>query len=263
MLDFLIPISKNHSIERCIVSMYLPQEIINIKGLFDKLNLDKHFSSNYQRRIVLQTKTFNVKTDNNGFEINENNDDVVAGFIFEQFNKNGELENSIRLQNENNKSFINFETRNYIRWENFINNFLVDFNSLIKHNEFYFEALNLTYIDEFIWTSNEKIPVTEIFKIDSELINSKFINSKNGTIIILSQEEDLNVEERTELSFNNEVKSIQIIHQYANKFKKNIESKDLIASDLLIKSLNIAHLSNKEMLSSLLTEQVKNHIKLI
>jgi hypothetical protein len=38
--------------------------------------------------------------------------------------------------------------------------------------------MSLTYIDEFIWKSGDRIPVEEIFEKNSELINSKFLKSK-------------------------------------------------------------------------------------
>lgn len=262
MLEFLIPISKHHSIDRCIVSMHLPQEIINIKSLFEKLYKEKHFSDCYQKRTLLYSKIFTFRNDNNNLELNEKSNDEIVGFVFEQFNGDGELENSILLKNEHNKAVVNFETRNYSRWINFKENFLLDFENMIKQSELYLQALNLTYIDEFTWDSNSKIPITEIFEEKSEYINTKFINSKNGTIIILSQEENLNVEEKIELSFNNDFKSVQIVHQYARILLKTTESKDLISSNELNDFLEVAHLSNKDMLNSLLTRQVKDHIKL-
>ena len=72
----------------------------------------------------------------------------------------------------------------------------------------------------------------------------------------------MNVEEKIELSFNNDFKSVQIVHQYARILLKTTESKDLISSNELNDFLEVAHLSNKDMLNSLLTRQVKDHIKL-
>lgn len=263
MLDKLHPILDRHSVNRSTISLYLPQEILKPEKLFDKINKDEYFSTKYQRRNLIHSRVISFKNDINALSIiDEKSNDNIVGFVFEQFNIDGEVENIINLRNENNKALISFETRKYIRWENFFNSFFEDFKNLEIGYEFYFEALSLTYIDEFIWKSEEKIPVDEIFEKNSELINSKFLKSKNGTIILFSQNEDNNAEEKTEISFNNELKRIQVIHQHATKFNDLLDSKTLIENDKIKKLLDLAHLSNKDTLKDLLTQAVKEKINL-
>lgn len=264
MLDNLHPILGGHSVNRSTISLYLPQEVIKPEKLFDKIKKGEYFSAKYQRRSLIHSRIISFKNDKNALSIvDENLNENVVGFVFEQFNVNGEIENILTLQNDNNRTLISFETRRYIRWEFFITRFLEDFTILANQHEFYFEALSLTYIDEFIWKSENKIPVEEIFEKNSELINSKFLKSNNGTIVLFSQNEDNNIEEKTEISFNNELKRVQIIHQHATKFKALFDATTLIENDNLKNKLDIAHISNKETLEGLLTQAVKEKIKLI
>jgi uncharacterized protein (TIGR04255 family) len=263
MLDNLHPILGGHSVSRSTVSLYLPQEVIKPEQLFDRIYKHGYFSTKYQKRNKIYSRTINIKNDKNALSITDEmvNDNIV-GFVFEEFNSDGEVENILTLQNDNNRTLISFETRKYIRWDNFFNRFLEDFTKLTNEHQFYFEALSLTYIDEFIWKSEEKIPVEEIFEKKSELINSKFLKSNNGTIVLFSQNEDDNVEEKTEISFNNGLKRIQIIHQHATKFNNLSDSNTLIENNNIKNLLNIAHISNKDTLKDLLTQTVKEKINL-
>lgn len=263
MLDNLHPILGGHSVNRSTISLYLPQEVIKPEKLFDKINKEQYFSAKYQRRNLIYSRIISFKNDKNALSIvDEKLNENIVGFVFEQFNLNGEIENILTLQNDNNRALISFETRKYIRWENFFNRFFEDFSKLAFQHEFYFEALSLTYIDEFIWKSENDIPVEEIFEKDSELINSKFLKSKNGTIVLFSQNEDNNIEEKTEISFNNELKRVQIIHQHATKFKDLLATNNLIEKNYLKNKLDVAHMSNKETLKGLLTQTVKEKINL-
>lgn len=262
MLDYLFPILGNHSVNRSTITLYLPQEFIKPEKLFEKINKEEYFMSKFQRRNLINRRTINIQDKENSLSIIEGKSEHTIGFVLEQYNSEGELENILALQNNENKAVLNFETRKYIRWKNFFDSFFEDFRNLIKENEFYFEAINLTYVDEFVWKSEEKIPVDEIFQKDSELINSKFLKSKNGTIVLLSQNEDHNIEEKTEISFNNDLKRVQIIHQHATKFKSILDSNNLIENNNINTLLEAAHISNKETLRELFTEIVKEKINL-
>lgn len=264
MFKNLIPVSGNHSVNRAVITLFLPQVVLKPEKILERVNGEKYFTSKYIRRSPIKTKILKVSSNEKEFSVTDNSIiDPVIGFMLEQFDNNGRIENLIVLKNdkEANKSIITFETRNYSRWMDFYERFLKDFKELTKGNDFYFEAISLTYIDEFIWNSDDKIPVNEIFEKDSELINSKFLRSKNGTIVLLSQNEDLNIEEKTEISFNNEIKRIQIIHQHATRFKELVDV-NMLVFNLIENVLDIAHKSNKETLNGLLKKEIKEKINL-
>lgn len=259
MLDNLYPILGEHSINRTLISLYLPQMVLKPEKLFEKLNIE--YFTKYQRRNLLHSKTISFVNKNNTVSIvDEKINENIVGFIFEEFNDDGVVENILILKNENNKSSINFETRNYTSWEIFFKRFYTDLQNVFDQQDLYFEAISLTYEDEFIWKSESKIPVYDIFEKNFELINSKFLNSTNGTIVLFSQNEDNKIEEKTEISFNNESKRIQIIHQHVTKFQDIIDSNSL--SKNIKDKLDVAHLSNKITLNSLLTKEVKQKINL-
>ena len=111
--------------------------------------------------------------------------------LCEMFNAKGKSVNVFKVQNLNNyqKAQITFETKDYSRWSDFKNRYFYDLEKLSNIFEFYVEAISLNYIDEFIWDAPSKIPIDEIFNTDSELLNSNFTNSHNGTLVIISQSE--------------------------------------------------------------------------
>ncbi len=261
MLEDLNPISGNHSVNRAVISLFLPQEILVPERLLEKLNSDSHFINKYKRRNLLKLKTFQIASDQNKVSLsNTFVRDADIGVILEEFDESGKIANILTTRNQDGKCIITFETRDYVRWNSFYESFKEDFLRLTKENEFYFEAVSLTYIDELQWLSEVNIPVNQIFKDNSELINSKFLKSKNGTIVLFSQLEDLNIEERTEISFNNELKRVQIIHQHITKFKKFFDVGHFVSANEAI--LNVAHTSNKDMLKNLLSETVQKKINL-
>lgn len=259
MLEKLNPISDSHSVSKVVITLFLPQTVIKPEKIIEKINNGSNLKNKYQRRKIINSRIFNFSNKENELSfIDKNSTDSVVGFILEQFDDNGEIGNIIILRNEDNSSVITYETRKYIRWANFYDSFLTDIEEIIEGNDLYFEAISLKYIDEFVWLDNSSIPVYLIFEKNSELINTKFLNSKNGTIVLFSQKENLNIEEMTEISFNNELKGVQIIHEHATKFRDLIDSEGF--KNKIGAVLTEAHKSNKDTLNELLSSEVKQKI---
>jgi len=258
MLDSLKPISKEHSIARVTATFILAQDILKLENLIERLKIMPEFSR-YQRKVIQKARKIKVNFDGTG----EKNDvDSVVGFVFEEFDETGQIKNLIRVTNDidQNRGLIIFETRKYERWDSFFFTMKNDIGAIFSTNRYYTKAINLNYVDEFRWVSNDVIPVNEIFNIESELINKKFLNSENGSILMLSQNKELNVEESTEISFNNRLKRIVINHQFGTEFKDILSNEEVLYSELLKDQFKIAHDANKEMLSDLLTDTVSARI---
>ncbi len=261
MLQHLQPISKNHSISKVVATIFVPQEFLKPKSVFEELKLDRSLES-YQKKNLINTRTINL-TIGTPKPTEGINKETIRGFVFEEYNKEGRLKNIFKLENEHEKrAKISLENRIYEDWDVFFKKFKSDLDIFRKklNLNYYIDAISLTYIDEFIWSSSEDIPVNEIFNIDSELLNKKFLNSKNGTMILFSQNQELNInfEERTEISFSNRLKRIVINHQYA-KSVPNLE----LYSKLNIKDLfDEAHNANKSTLKDLLSKNTQNLISL-
>lgn len=253
-----IPISKTHSISRVIANIFLPQALIKPENVFSKLTGENSLV-NYQKKGLASSKTINL--DQNNFQISN---DEVAGFVFEEFNSIGKSVNVLKVENLNNKTKaqINFETREYTRWSNFKERYFHDLKVLSNVFEIYIDAIALSYVDEFIWSSSLKIPVEEIFNTSSELLNTSFTKSHNGTLVIISQSErkqgEQFQEEKTEILFNNDAKRVIVNHTYAIKLEDFMLYDESEAVELFDK----AHLKNKELLNKIFTTSIKASINL-
>lgn len=263
MLEFLKPISENHSISRAIASVFIPQAFLKPQDIFEKTK-DVEGFKNYPKKGMMKATTININNNNNTLGISN---EQIKGFIFENYDDKGSINNIFKLENsKENQSILSLENRKYNDWDTFKNQLDSDLNSFSGMNDFYVEAISLNYRDEFIWTDrNNSIPVSEIFNINSELLNRKFLSSKNGTLVLVSQgneDNGLSYEEKTEISFNNDIKRIIIDHQYARRFN-DIKLFSNLNKDKNFSSLfDIPHLENKKILKDILTVNSQNLIKL-
>lgn len=256
----LIPVSKNHSINRVIANFFIPQSIIKPDFLFEKI-VNSNKLTNYQKRGLAKSKTINLNDKN----LNISNDEI-RGFIFEEFNKIGKSINVLKVENTSNKAQINFENREYVSWDVFKTRLYSEIKSLSEVYDVFVEAIALTYVDEFIWNSKENINIKEIFDAQSELLNTKFINSHNGTLVLISQSDKLeNIqfeEEKTEVMFNNNIKRVIVNHTFAIKFS-DIKAYSADNNSAFIENcFEKAHQSNKDLLKKIFTKEIQDLIKL-
>lgn len=254
----LRPVTESHSINRVIASFIIPRNIIKPDLLFEKAKKSDGFNK-YQKKGLSKSKTINVDFDNLNVLHEE-----INGFLFEMFNDSGNTSNVFRVENITNKAQIVFENRDYVSWEQFQQALYQDLESLTKVFELFVEAITLTYIDEFFWDSIERIQIDQIFDTDSELLNKQFVDSFNGTLMLVSQtDKQVDVdfdEEKTEVSFNNHFKRIVINHTFATKFS---DVKSYEHDQNFIKSgFTKAHQANKTLLKRILNKEVQDLIKL-
>jgi uncharacterized protein (TIGR04255 family) len=261
MIKHLIPIAGKHSISRVTAIVFLPQIFVKPEDVFEKLKKSSGLA-NYQRKNLTKLRTININEILSGVT----NKEKVNGLLFEEFDDSGRLKNILRLENKTDKqSNIIFESRIYPNWKQFKERLINDLKEVNKVFPFYIEAISLGYLDEFLWVSNEdKIDVNSIFNIDSELLNKKFLDSENGTLVLLSQNKRVNVddEEKTEISFNNRIKRITLNHQFAIKLDSVYEFDTLNKNNKLSDYYENAHNSNKTVLKEILTKEVQDLIKL-
>lgn len=260
MLESLKPISENHSISRAIASVFIPQAFLKPQDIFEKTKEVEGFK-NYPKKGMLKATTININN------LGITNDEQIKGFIFENYDDKGSINNIFKLENiKENQSILSLENRKYKDWDTFKNQLDSDLKSFSQMNDFYVEAISLNYRDEFIWTDrNTSIPVAKIFNIDSELLNKKFLSSRNGTLVLVSQGNDGSgtpYEEKTEISFNNDIKRIIIDHQYAQRFDDIKLFSNLNEAKNFSALYDSAHLENKKILKGILTIKSQNLIKL-
>ena len=68
MLGSLLPILEDHSVNRCFITIYLPQEVIKPENVFDRINKEESFLK-YQRRNKMYSKVINIKKMNLRIEL--------------------------------------------------------------------------------------------------------------------------------------------------------------------------------------------------
>lgn len=257
----LVPISSNHSISRVIANFFLAQSFVKPKFIYDKL-ITKNELLSYQKKGLTSSKTINIQ--NNALNILP---DSVNGFLFEEFDEIGKSLNVLKVENinNNNQAIIGFENKKYRTWTDYKERFISDITILSNTFDIYIEAIGLTYVDEFVWKSNKPIDVNSIFNDSADLINKKFLNSYNGTIVSVSQSESVDefsfCEEKTEIIFNNELKRIIINHTYALKLKEiSIFSNE--NSNNFTTYFDRAHQANKSILMEILSDSSREVINL-
>ena len=203
MLEGLKPISGKHSIKNAEAQVYIPQSFVSIEEDFKKFQNIDIFKS-FQKKGLIKPTKININNNGLGFEQSQ-----VSGYIFEKFESQGSLKDVFRVENVNvhNRSVLSLSTRKYNRWDNFKSEQLNIIYQALNELKPYVNAISFTYLDEFDWEGVDKIPVYDLFNPTSELLNKKFLDSTNGTLVLISQgalENDLKSEEKIELSFNND-----------------------------------------------------------
>jgi uncharacterized protein (TIGR04255 family) len=261
MLTNLKPISGSHSISRLVASVFIPQAFLKPVDVLEKVQTLSNFK-NYQKRGVINSRTFNIND-----QTMDVAKDEAKGFVFEGFDDNGLVENIFKLENVKDKqSVLSLENRKYCGWTPFKEKFINDVTNLANEVDFYVDAVSLTYVDEFIWDDNiEDINTDGVFNSESELINKKFLSSKNGTLILISQglnDDGISYEERTEISFNNSVKRIVLNHQYVLKIKEMKLFSQLNSEGVFLKSYESARKENKLILKDIFTKKCLELINL-
>jgi uncharacterized protein (TIGR04255 family) len=263
MLDKLELVNEKNSISSVTAEIFSPQTIIKPKDLIETLNKQDHFKR-YAKKGVISSKEFNFSN----FEVQTEPKEKEVGLVFEAFNDKGGVTETFKLENLNEtRSSLSYITKSYDSWEVFLGSFLESVKSFGDKINLYVEGIKLTYVDQFNWIGDSEIDIESIFKKegDSELLNKKFLSSKNGTIAMFSKtKQDLNIhEDKIEISFSNDVKRIVIEHQYAIRFsdvKRILDS--LNGANNLKKIFSYAHDENKNVLKDILTEECQVKIGL-
>ena len=259
MLEGLMPASGKHSITRVIATLFVPQTFLKPKIVFEKVKDLESFST-YQKKTLIKPTKISIKDGSVGITSNE-----ISGFVFEEYDKTGRLKNALKLENVNeNQSIITLENRVYTNWSDFKAKLVKDVQGLSEKIEIYIDAVSLTYVDEFIWNKNETIDVNSIFNADSSLLNTKFKTSKNGTLILVTQgnNDSFNYEEKTEVSFNNDVKRIAMSHQFAVKLSSLELFNNLNSEGKFDFFYEEAHKANKEVLRDVFSKDCQKLIDL-
>ncbi len=256
----LKPISDKHSINRVIANIFAPQPLLKPNDVFDAINEIEAFKG-YQKKGLTSSKTIAIS--NNSVDVTDNK---MSGFMFEEFDNRGRCINVLKLENDynTNKLNISFENRQYNCWTDYIARIKSELNVLSDFFDLYIDAISLTYIDEFIWESTDKIDIEQVFDKNSDYLNKKFLDAYNGTLVFASQTDGVEngyKEEKTEIAFSNIVKRIIINHTTLIKHKEIRLLKD--CRQQFDQNFENSHTASKQILKEVLTTEIQKLIGLI
>ncbi|PVH25781.1 TIGR04255 family protein [Sphingobacterium corticibacter] len=255
----LRPVKDKHSISRSVVNLFLAQNFPESEIILRKIIASDKFAT-YSRKGTISEKLIQFGDRNISVSDNKN-----SGFVLERF-ENGSSSDILKMENTpNGKSILSIETRNYTRWQHFVEKITQDLSDLSAFKNFYVEAIGLTYVDEFIWESSGEMAIEEIFNTNSQMLNEKFLKSKTSSIVSTFVDTQVSgyglSEEKSEISFNEHLKRVIISHTYILQFQK-LKELDGESYNSFISEFDSIHSKNKEFLQDILSENTQGLINL-
>lgn len=267
-IDKLIrPYSEKHSIKEVVFTMYFDQSIDDfstLSNLSEKVN-----KKQFIQPIQLSSVTYEINT-GNPTDI-KSKDETRIGFLWQKKNNDtSSIKQSIQIRNANDQSFLSFHELEYERWQNFKNDYLAiidDVCNIPFSDNQTLAAFNLTYIDEFIWISDDSIDLNLIFNHSSDYLPAYFFDSFYPNIDIAAIKSEPNsaetLTERLAIDIQRTLPNpvITISHTVAITLA---EVQDLIyfCQNHLEAYLEKTHAFNKNTLSNLLNTEVQTLIHL-
>jgi uncharacterized protein (TIGR04255 family) len=104
MLEFLKPISENHSISRAVASVFIPQAFFKPQDIFEKTK-DVVGFKDYPKKGMMKATTININNNSLGIT-----NEQIKGFIFESYDNKGSINNVFKLENsKGNQSILSLE----------------------------------------------------------------------------------------------------------------------------------------------------------
>jgi uncharacterized protein (TIGR04255 family) len=257
------PINKDHSIKEAVISLFLASPIIKPER-FQQL-IENDFKDTFQKFENVSQFEFQVQNILGSSPMLNQQVMQNAGFKFLAFDKGNNVK-VLQGINEKVRNFVSYHSLNYTRWKQFYEDYSNVISVISKfHPEFFVTAFSLHYIDQFLWISEKGIDLDLVFKKDVNYIPNEFFNSSvNNYSIITEKELDgyINID-RLEINIDRKIRPmISISHNVTRPLNDVIQLKDLLEGDTFSKILNACHLHNKEILSEILTPEVKDIIKL-
>lgn len=259
----LRPISGDHSIKEAVITLFLANPIIKPERF--EVMIKEKFKGRFQKFDRVNQLQFQFKGKDGGTvetskpQITEN-----IGFKFQRFEE-GKIVSALQGMNEPIRNFISYHSFNYTDWDLFF----PDFKEVISevsnfHADLFINAFSLHYIDEFEWNGENEIDTKKIFNENSTLLPQEFFSCQLNNYQFTTVKRDMfDYFDRLEIKVEERPKKfITISHNVVLNYNDAIDLKNFIQSDDLKERLNQAHLFNKKTLTSILTKEVCELIKL-
>jgi uncharacterized protein (TIGR04255 family) len=254
---YLIPAHETHSIKEAVITIFLSAPIDNPLS-FNTL-LEDEFKNTFDGFDEIGTLklAFPLAKDESNSRFLENKN---AGFRFTKFDSD-RVVRILQGVNDENRTFLSFHTLDYSRWKPFFEEYLSCIQIIAnKHQEFQIEAMNLQYIDEFLWNANEALNLKEVFSETSRYIPTSFLEHSMPRLDLFftddKTEEDGTIYfDRINLAVTKTLDNttITISHIVSHQLADPINIKELVNQKMFQDMLERAHKHTKETLKNLLT----------
>lgn len=261
LADILRPSNESHSVKEAVITLFFDGPISNPESFESLLKngLSKYFESfNPENQVQIQFT-------NQGNEIAQSPPELKkdVGFRFSSFRK-GKLATVLQARNEVGRHFMSYHTLVYDDWDEFFPVFLEIAARISAFQPgISVQAFSLHYIDEFNWSKETDIELDRIFREDSDYLPKSCFKSRLLNYNLTTLNDDPEYFDRLDISRTESIHQVLTIsHNLTRSLDKTEPLSTLLEGDLIKSVLNDAHLKNKTLLISILTQEVCDLIKL-
>lgn len=267
----LFPFAQNHSVAEVVVTFTLGKKIDNPQEFIKKF---KPMFSDFQQTGVVFSQGIQLELNETYLpKINSNNPEI-QGFFAQKLKDDNSISIVVRnyIDVLTGLPILSFHFLDYVRYNNFLDDFLIMLHKLNELELFIVQTIGFTYVDLFEWRSQENLPLSKIFNKKNKYLPEHFFSYKGDFMIVNSGVINGNNEqeyiEKIQIRSTRQSESslnLQIIHDVILDLKKQVLLNELIENKTfspLKETLNFEHQLNKDFLNNILSMKVKNKIKL-
>lgn len=263
-------VSQNHSIKEASAAIFLLSPLVDPRKFvdFSKENQILYGAFNKHRIIRKRQQTFESEEK----DVQEKNDSE-AGFSLMQNDIHDNTLSIFQGINEStNRTYISFHELQYIRWANFKTKFfqiIEGFEPMLQ--DYCADAIGLTYKDEFISNDNNPFPYELLFKSNTEYIPSIIFKEQNTDAEIsltlnmrksgyrfLVKLHILPISNKDKVGVRINHTAVCVLNTSENSENIPVSFKNTNLMDVL----QASHELNKDLLKSILTDEVIEIINL-
>ena len=265
-LDHLVPFKKNHSIREAILSFFLATPIVKpeeFSALAERPSFD------FQKFELITKQGFRIQVGGEQPLTGQPLPSSNVGFRFHKFGRNGQNTDVLAAESQDDagRARLSFHDLDYSRWHNFSEKARRYIEEIANfRGDLFATAFSLQYVDEFTWQGEDDIPIDQVFNRSSDFLPTVFFRSKNSMYLMTTQKEvDENIYyERLEVRVdeNRAEPLLTINHSITQPLNTLMRLAGFMADDSGIRWLNNAHAYNKELLASILVDEVSRKINL-
>lgn len=264
--NYLKPFSANHSIREAVISVFLVNPIVKPER-FQKL-IEEGFKQDFHAFEAVGAVEIELKTGIKGVIEQKAQNMTNVGFKFIGFNQ-GKISRIFQGMNERGRTFISYHSFAYTRWDEYLIEYLKFIKILSEgQGDMFINAVSIHYVDQFRWIPDTPLKLNKVFNDKTRYLSQAFLESSGPTNFVFNTQAisgDFVHSDRLEIKVDEKnSKDISISHNMTKRLDdlKNLESLTHGESGYFNDILQELHRANKIILEDILTQEVKELIKL-